>query len=450
MVNPTGSNGTDNGVFPPDTELKEILFDYAHRSLRLNLRLRYLERDHQITIGPSIGKFDVPTARKFKAVEEATSAIADIMHVIFHQSQGPDTVKKSLLLDPPNSQLFGSAFVRSAMKGLVGQCPSDMRMPGRGKGPKQRSALNAIGIFQEIHTDGHEKLGEKGSSNGFGNRNRHIWDARPRRKGTLASGRPKFALERHHWTCFLDMVSKYGGMLPSMGGSELGWLAAFQTTLREVFAPDLSAEEWKPVVAVKSTSNIPIESTWSYDRKFNGRSMRDILEEGRIHLIPGDVVHRELFRWLWPKIVQIGLDEPIDELRTLIDTSREEAYRWVSDEFDALASEVYIQLGCPKLEALSGWAIFNAMAPFKLQARDRRPTLSTIAENPIEQPVIEIDAAPSEPAFAAFPFLRRPSPWWSWCTPIRVAVVECSISIILVGAALVDSMLEVAKGNANG
>ncbi|KAJ6492595.1 hypothetical protein DFH09DRAFT_874761, partial [Mycena vulgaris] len=91
----------------------------------------------------------------------------------------------------------------------------------------------------------------------------------------------------------------------------------------------------------------------------------------------------DLFRWLWPKIVQIGLNEfldyfnnkktqkqrsrilpsgvapnvvfdmpgdyglenlaipvaqeAIDELRTLIDTSREEAYRWVSDEFDALA-----------------------------------------------------------------------------------------------------------------
>jgi hypothetical protein len=59
--------------------------------------------------------------------------------------------------------------------------------------------------------------------------------------------------------------------------------------------------------------------------------------------------------------------EAIDELRTLIDTSREEAYRWVSDEFDALASEVYIQLGCPKLEALSGWAIFNAMAPLVRQ-----------------------------------------------------------------------------------
>ncbi|KAJ7792691.1 hypothetical protein B0H14DRAFT_3160043 [Mycena olivaceomarginata] len=172
-------------------------------------------------------------------------------------------------------------------------------------------------------------------------------------------------------------------------GSELSWLAAFQTTLREVFAPDLSAEEWKLVVAVKSTSNIPIESTWSYDRKFNGRSMRDILEEGRIHLIPGDVVHsnkktrkqrgRILPSGVAPNVVfdmpgDYGLEnlaipvaqEAIDELRTLIETSREEAYRWVSDEFDALSSEVYIQLGCPKLEALLGWAIFNAMAPFSV------------------------------------------------------------------------------------
>ncbi|KAK6977093.1 hypothetical protein R3P38DRAFT_2582252, partial [Favolaschia claudopus] len=116
-----------------------------------------------------------------------------------------------------------------------------------------------------------------------------------------------------------------------------------------------------------------------------------------------------LFRWLWPQIVQIGLDEfvdyfnnqktrkqpgrrlpsrvapnvafdmpqdyglenvavevtqdAIDELRALIETPREEAFRWVPDEFAALAFEVYIHLGSPTIEALSGWAIFNAMAP---------------------------------------------------------------------------------------
>jgi hypothetical protein len=47
------------------------------------------------------------------------------------------------------------------MKGLVDQGPSDMCQPGRRKGPKQCSALNAIGIFQKIHANGHEKLGQK-------------------------------------------------------------------------------------------------------------------------------------------------------------------------------------------------------------------------------------------------------------------------------------------------
>ncbi|KAJ7270398.1 hypothetical protein C8J57DRAFT_1065904 [Mycena rebaudengoi] len=417
MVNPTGNNGTDNGILPPDNELKEILFEYACRSLPLELRLRYLKQDHQITIGLTKLKafnrrFDVPTARKFKAVEEATSAIADIIARDVHQSQGPDTVKKIASL---RLNLTVPRYIFVVLLGLVGQRPSDMRMPGRGKGPKKRSALNAIGIFQEIHTDGHEKLGEKALQMGSGigidtyGMQDHVG------KVLWLVVVPNSRLSDTIGHVFLDMVSKYGAISVQVtfdGGSELGWLAAFQTTLR-FFAPDLSAEEWKPVIAVNSTSNIPIESTWSYDRKFNGRSMRDMLEEGRIHLIPGDVVHRNLFRWLWPKIVQIGLDEfvdyfnnkktrkqrsrilpsgvapnvvfdmpsdyglenlaipvpqeAIDELRALILTSRKEAYHWVSDEFDALASEVYIQLGCPKLEALSGWAIFNAMAPLVRQ-----------------------------------------------------------------------------------
>jgi hypothetical protein len=43
-------------------------------------------------------------------------------------------------------------FVRATMKGLVGQKPSDMRRPGRGKGPKIRTALNAIGPLGWIFT----------------------------------------------------------------------------------------------------------------------------------------------------------------------------------------------------------------------------------------------------------------------------------------------------------
>jgi hypothetical protein len=39
-------------------------------------------------------KFNVPSTKKFTAVEEATSAIAEIFSRDVHQGQGPDTVKK--------------------------------------------------------------------------------------------------------------------------------------------------------------------------------------------------------------------------------------------------------------------------------------------------------------------------------------------------------------------
>ncbi|KAJ7497927.1 hypothetical protein B0H11DRAFT_2384858 [Mycena galericulata] len=390
MVNTTGANGTENGVFPPDEELREILFDFERKSLSRELRLRYLEEKHHITIGLTKLralnlKFNVPSSRKFQAVEEATEAIADIITRDVYQGQGPDTIKKiaSLRLN----LTIPRDFVRATMKGLVGQRPSDMRRPGRGKGPKIRTALNAIGIFQEIHVDGHEKLGEKALRMGpgigidvYGMRD-HVG------KVLLLKAVPNSRLSDTVGHLFLDMVSDFQATSVQVtfdGGSELGWLAAFQTTLREVFAPELSADEWRPVVAVKSTSNISIESTWSYDRS--------------------------LFRWLWSKIVQTGLDEfidyfnnlkktrkqrnrilpsgvapnvvfdmpanyglenlaipvtqaALDELRGLIDTPREDAFRWVSDGFDEVATAVYIRIGSPKLEALSGWAIFNGMAP---------------------------------------------------------------------------------------
>jgi hypothetical protein len=52
----------------------------------------------------------------------------------------------------------------------------------------------------------------------------------------------------------------------------------------------------------------------------------------------------------------------IEELRGMIETSQDEAFR-VSDEFNVLAAKVYGDLGSPKMKTLTGWIIFNAMAP---------------------------------------------------------------------------------------
>ncbi|KAJ7796447.1 hypothetical protein B0H14DRAFT_2390727, partial [Mycena olivaceomarginata] len=394
--------------------LGKILHEFQQRSLNPHQRLQYLQQDHGIKIGKTKlnelnRKFNVPSARRFNAVEDATAAVADIIARDVNQGQGPDTVRKvaSLRLNLPIPRLYSQHNERSCWSGSFGNAP-----PGRRKGPKKRSALNAIGIFQEIHVDGHEKLGEKALRMGpgigidiYGMRD-HVG------KILWLVVVPNSRLSDTIGHVFLDMVSIYKAISIQVtfdGGSELGWLASFQTTLRQIFAPELTAEEWKPILAVQSSINIPIESTWSYDRQFNGRSLRNILEDGRIHLTPGDLIHRNLFRWLWPKIVQIGLDEfvdyfnnqktrkqsgrilpsgvapnvvfdmleeyglenlaipvtqvVVDELRSLIDTPREDAFRWVSDAFDALALRVYEGLGSPKMEARTGWAIFNAMAP---------------------------------------------------------------------------------------
>ncbi|KAJ7862259.1 hypothetical protein B0H14DRAFT_3614015 [Mycena olivaceomarginata] len=390
MVNPTGANSTDNGVFPPDEVLGKILHEFQRRSLNPHQRLQYLQQDHGIKIGKTKlnelnRKFNVPSARRFNSVEDATAAVADIIARDVNQGQGPDTVRKvaSLRLNLPIPRVLRKCAALAIAKG-------------------QRN----------IHVDGHEKLGEKALRMGpgigidiYGMRD-HVG------KILWLVVVPNSRLSDTIGHVFLDMVSIYKAISIQVtfdGGSELGWLASFQTTLRQIFAPELTAEEWKPILAVQSSINIPIESTWSYDRQFNGRSLRNILEDGRIHLTPRDLIHRNLFRWLWPKIVQIGLDEfvdyfnnqktrkqsgrilpsgvapnvvfdmpeeyglenlaipvtqvVVDELRSLIDTPREDAFRWVSDAFDALALRVYEGLGSPKMEARTGWAIFNAMAP---------------------------------------------------------------------------------------
>lgn len=119
---------------------------------------------------------------------------------------------------------------------------------------------------------------------------------------------------------------------------------------------------------------------------------------------------RNLFQWLWPQIVQKQLDFfqlywnthhvrkqakkkmpsggtpndffsrpedfggarmtiPVNDpgivpaLRETLPISREDAYRWVDDEFAAAAQSVYEQLGRPVLKLETGWNIFGRMSP---------------------------------------------------------------------------------------
>ncbi|KAJ7249015.1 hypothetical protein C8J57DRAFT_1002452, partial [Mycena rebaudengoi] len=193
-------------------------------------------------------KFNVLSACKFNAVEEATAAIADIISQDVNQGQSPDTVKKiaSLRFPPFQSYFCNSTiqthlrdFVHVTMKGFVGQGPSDMRLPGHRKGHKKRSALvDAIGIFQEIHVSGHEKLGEKALCMGSGI-GIDIYSMRDHvGKMLWLVSIPNSWLSDTIGHVFLDMVSAYKAISIQVtfdGGSELGWLASFQTNLRCFF-----------------------------------------------------------------------------------------------------------------------------------------------------------------------------------------------------------------------
>lgn len=59
--------------------------------------------------------------------------------------------------------------------------------------------------------------------------------------------------------------------------------------------------------------------------------------------------------------------EAIDIMRAQIATPREEAFCWVTDEFDALAFRVYQDIGAPSLVITDAWQIFLLMVD-KIQA----------------------------------------------------------------------------------
>ncbi|KAJ7588666.1 hypothetical protein C8J56DRAFT_785419 [Mycena floridula] len=399
---------------PEPEVLSAALHDYARRRLPAATRLLYLERDYGLIIkGTRLkllnAEYDVPSVRKPVAMEVATSIVSEIVTRDVRQGQGPTTVQRLAALQ--HNALLPRSMVREVMQAIA-PGGADIRRPGKRRALKPRGALNGIGIFQEIHADGHEKLSEKALKMGagigidvYGMRD-HIG------KVLMMKVVPNARCSTTVGHLYLDMVEELGIIPIQMtvdGGSEVGWMHSAQTTLRYVYMPELSPDAWKPMVSLPSTSNVSIEATWWFERRFDGLSLRDILEQGRAHLRTGDEIHQQLFRWLWPKIVQNSLDlfmdyfnnnktkkqkgkllpsgvapnvvydfpkeyglenvgQPVDIaaiqiLRAEIPVSRTESYRWVTDEFDAIAQAVYDALLDRSMAAIDGWRVFNQMAP---------------------------------------------------------------------------------------
>ncbi|KAJ6538057.1 hypothetical protein B0H19DRAFT_1217911 [Mycena capillaripes] len=422
MVNRTGKNGTDNGERPPDDVLKASLERYASLRLKSAQKLENLAHDHNYHIKSTklkelMTELNVSTVRKPPPISVITTLVCDKIVQDVNQANGPDALKTFLALD---GYQIPRDTIREVMKDNA-PSGSKTRYPGN-KERIIRKNLTAQGVFQELHWDGHEKLSSAALKMGpvgiaiYGSRDK---------ASTIVPYLVAVPDARHSAVVghiYLDCVEEFGGksfalQLTVDGGSETGEMYAAHSALRQTYTPDLNPMEWPELVALKSVNNIPIENLWKWLLKTIGRSLREIIEEGKTNGLfnPGNQIHIDLFHWLWSKIVQIKLDEfklywnyhtprknpkkalvsgippieiyrnpevyglarlstpvdqeTIDALRANIPLTREEALRWVPDQFDLLAAEVYAELGAPKLEPLRGWEIFGQMAEL-LEGRD--------------------------------------------------------------------------------
>ncbi|KAJ7486808.1 hypothetical protein FB451DRAFT_1534883 [Mycena latifolia] len=417
MVNATGNNGAQNGERPPDNILKQSLLRYASLKLSNAQKIANLAEEHNYRIKPTKLKqlnkdFNIPTVRKPAPISVITTLVCEKLDEDVNQANGPDAIKTFLALDgyqiPRRVPLD---TIREVMKDNAPGA-SKARYPGN-KEKIVRKNLTAIGVFQELHCDGHEKLATAALK--MGPVGISMYGYRDKGSGTVAhlvavpDARHSVVI-RH---IFLDLVEDHG-VFPLQitvdKGSETGEMYAAQKALRELYTPDLDPLHWPEFVALKSVNNIPIENLWKWLLKTIGRSLREIIEEGKTNGLfsPGNEIHVHLFHWLWSKIVQLKLDEfklywnhhtprknakkamisgippieiyrnpatyglercstpveqtTIDALRENLAYSREEALRWVPDDFDIAATQAYQAINCPKLEARRGWDIFAQMA----------------------------------------------------------------------------------------
>ncbi|KIK53904.1 hypothetical protein GYMLUDRAFT_63468 [Collybiopsis luxurians FD-317 M1] len=349
MVNSTGANGINNGTCPPDDILKDALRKYALRGLSLDLHLLYLEKEfgykikHE-TLCKLNHQFDIPSVWKPPAYSLSKALICDkiskdyaLLAILtcfnsYSQLNAGILYKRSNRRKPQKVQHFVTQRELGKLALHMG-----------GAGIPIYGMRDHIGKIQILHTVPND-------------RNEHIIGH-----------------------VYLDFVEENGYIIPLQmtvdGGNETGIMYGFQHSLRMAYLPDLDETQYPTFVSLQSTNNIPIESTWSYWQKAKGTTIRQVIASGyeqgffivgnELHLLPSGVSPQAVFdfpeRYNLQNVRCPVEPAAVQALRDSIVVSQAEAFWWVSDEFDALAYQVYTQIGQPELECNNGWAIFNKM-----------------------------------------------------------------------------------------
>ncbi|KAJ7053471.1 hypothetical protein C8F01DRAFT_1260459 [Mycena amicta] len=412
MVNAEGTNGADNGTRPSDEILRDILLDFSRRQLSIKVRLAKLGSKHGYFIGKNklsrLNKdFNIPSVRKPPPTSIATTLIAEVVLQDTNQRHGP--VRTQRKIARRHNMLIPRDTVRKIQKEIDPE-GAEARFPGRKKAIKVRGQLTAVGIMEEVHCDGHEKLGPIALRLGgvvFGIYGFRDHTGRILHLEVVPNDRDRLTICH----CYLDFVEVTGEIpiqLTFDGGTETGYMASSQHELRRRYLPELLESTRPATRALKSMDNIPIESGWKYWIDDEGANIKTALLEAHTNglFAPGNQIHINLFQWLWSRIIRHHLQEwkyyfnstarrsqkdkllptaapdevfsrpedfglercgtgiprdVIDEMRGRLPVTREQVMRWVPDEFNEVAEVTYEEIGSPKLVHSTGWETYRAM-----------------------------------------------------------------------------------------
>ncbi|KIO00039.1 hypothetical protein M404DRAFT_16415 [Pisolithus tinctorius Marx 270] len=318
-----GVNGYGVKQYPPDDVLCEALHQYAKERLMVQECLARLNSEFQLTVKKSrlheLNKqFNVPSPQKPPPTDIATQAVLDKVVNDVNQANGHHVDGFVKL----NAQALQMGSVGLDIYGIKDQWSSFLLH------------LVIVPNHQLAATIGHVPL---------------------------------------------DYITKYMAIpltFVTDRGSETGIIFANQTALHMVFAPNIDANQYLLFQFLKSVHNTPIEGLWHYGLHVYhpNKSLHKCVASFTTHIflyLMDGIAIKQLFYWLWPKILQGKLDsfdckipvtqDIIDALRHEIPVSRDVSMCWVSEEFGNLAERIYEEIGCPNFMLHGGWAILQQM-----------------------------------------------------------------------------------------
>ncbi|KAE9403507.1 hypothetical protein BT96DRAFT_990167 [Gymnopus androsaceus JB14] len=372
-----------------------------HIEISLQEHLNYLAKEGY-TIGLTKLKklnqqYAVQTVCKPPPLPVATTAISTAVAGDIGGRNGPSTIQQTI------------DTVQKVMKANFPH-GTESRFPGKHTKRLRGHLVIGSGVFQEVHCDGHEKLNSKALCLGSVNIDMYGMQCHSSGKVLHDIFVPNTRCSSTIGHIYLDFVTEYGMICEQLtvdGGSETGEMFACHTALTQKYQP---RNKTAAFFALPSTKNVVIEGSWNHWLRFHGTTLYQVIELGRSqgYFAVGNQLHINLFHWIWPKIVQAGVNEfieywnnhktriqkksnlpsgvapniifdfpatyglrncgtPVDlqdieALRQTIPRSRAECFHWVSDEFDTAAQGAYSQLGSLELTHTNGWQIFVDMA----------------------------------------------------------------------------------------